>query len=523
MKFNVKIWLLSLMVMVTTSCAGFLDKSPLEDLTTDAYWTSDSDAELWTIGMYDLMQTAFDDNFFLWGEVRSDNCQQAGSGSSQETYLYNQLYSTLDGANWSSLYKVISQANFAIKYFPTIPETESVINPYLGQAYAARALMYLYAIRVWGDVPLITEPYEGLAGQQKYYERSSVADVEAQIIEDLDSAKECLTSAYSDPTMLGMGAVYAIEADLYMWMAGEYRAAEGDSSDNAAAAYAKVITATDAITNLGYSYAADQEAWKEIFDSPTSSKEPIFFIDWDAASEGVNGLSNYLAKEGTNPQYKCSQTLWDNIFADRITENGSSDDFRAYYMSNKYMLSDAGNGIITSALYESATFTKNFYFSKYSIEDPNMLDDDGNVVGGFISPSSTTTMPMMPMYRYSGVMLMRAEALNRLDRLSEAKAIVDFIRSRAGYVGYTYDATDEELDNFELIILEERQIELFGEGSRWFDLARTGHVASTMDYVLQANGYNNLYQDTPGRILFPIHSSAFEANPLLTQNSPYSK
>ena len=33
-------------------------------------------------------------------------------------------------------------------------------NDYLGQAYALRALAYFYAIRVWGDVPLFTEPTE---------------------------------------------------------------------------------------------------------------------------------------------------------------------------------------------------------------------------------------------------------------------------------------------------------------------------------------------------------------------------
>ncbi len=524
MKFNIKIWLLSLLVMATTtSCSDFLDKQPLEDLTTDSYWQTESDAELWVLAMFDLMQTALDDNFFLWGEVRSDNCQQAGSGSSQTTYLYNGLYSTLDSADWGDLYKVISQANFGIKYIPTIPETESALATYMGQVYAARAMMYFYAIRVWGDVPLITVPYEGGADEQKYYSRTSVEEVEEQILSDIETAMDYFTSSYSDPTMLSMGSVWALAADVHMWRAGRMRGDGSYDDETIEDEYEAVITATDAITLLGYSYATTQAEWKDIFDNPTQSNEPIFFIDWDAASEGVNGLSQYLAREGTNPQYKVSQTLWDQLFDDRITETLSSDDFRVYYLSNKYKLEDVGNGIITKALYESATFNSNFYFSKYSIEDPYMDNGEGEALGGFTSPSTTTTMPMLPMYRYSGVMLQRAEALNWLDRQSEAIAIVDYIRGRAGNADYTDMTVGMDTAELELIILSERQIELFGEGSRWFDLVRTNNVATVMDYVLISNGVSALYSDIPGRILFPIHSSAFEANNLLTQNEPYSK
>ncbi|HAR37593.1 MAG TPA: RagB/SusD family nutrient uptake outer membrane protein, partial [Porphyromonadaceae bacterium] len=74
----------------------------------------------------------------------------------------NAMESTMGETSWQDLYTTINLCNIAIKRYPTIPQVlESETNPYLGQAYGIRALMYFYGIRVWGRVPLIIEPWEG--------------------------------------------------------------------------------------------------------------------------------------------------------------------------------------------------------------------------------------------------------------------------------------------------------------------------------------------------------------------------
>jgi hypothetical protein len=130
--------------------------------------------------------------------------------------------------------------------------------------------------------------------------------------------------------------------------------------------------------------------------------------------------------------------------------------------------------------------------------------------------------------RLANVYYLRAEALNKLVRGDEALAIVNQLRQR---VGYLKDATTEvnisnqaEVEN---LILLERQLEFYGEGQRWFDLMRTGHLLDVMDPIysqrqenagVTVTGFGN-----EGTKYWPIYYREFESNTALKgdQNQPY--
>jgi hypothetical protein len=124
---------------------------------------------------------------------------------------------------------------------------------------------------------------------------------------------------------------------------------------------------------------------------------------------------------------------------------------------------------------------------------------------------------------------MRAEALNwgNNDK-TQAIAIVNTIRTRAkaGNVNAAnYNNFATQLD-VERAILDERQLELFAEGKRWFDLVRTGRVIQVMDPLIK-NRQKNLGIGQTGfsdarKILWPISRDALTRDPLLIQNPPYS-
>jgi starch-binding outer membrane protein, SusD/RagB family len=130
------------------------------------------------------------------------------------------------------------------------------------------------------------------------------------------------------------------------------------------------------------------------------------------------------------------------------------------------------------------------------------------------------------LYRLSDIQLMRAEALNMLERKPEAIEILNQIKKRAGV-----DLVDETMFStvydLETAILDERQIELFAEGKRWFDLRRTGRVIEVMDPLLKqrqaARGIAVVGFGDPGLILFPISRDALNENTNLVQNPPYSR
>ena len=132
--------------------------------------------------MYDGLQSTLRTNWFYWGELRSGVYAERGTAYDRNL-LYNGLNSQSGSSSWSDLYKTIYRANAAIKHIPTSPIGSSVSAPYLGQAYAMRALMYFYAIRVWGGVPKITEPMEDVSSQERYYGRTSVEELKAFILE----------------------------------------------------------------------------------------------------------------------------------------------------------------------------------------------------------------------------------------------------------------------------------------------------------------------------------------------------
>lgn len=499
--FNFLITFVILSGFIFSGCDDFLDKQPVSQLSRDKFWKTPKDADIWIAGMYDGLQSTLKTNYFIWGEIRSDNEQLCGTGTAQIQLLTNTLTSSMSECNWNNLYRTISSANFAIKYIPLIPDVAlPQIAAQLGQAYTMRALMYFYAIRVWGAVPLITTPYEGLAGQEKLYARSDVATVRTQILADLDKALENFDATTSSIYTLNRGSALALQTDVYMWFK----------------EYDKAILSSDNLIALKkYALVTNQTEWKNIFINPATSTESIFNMYWDFLQDGGgNGLASFIGSGSNTPQYKIRQPLWDSL----VTRNNDArlwnviDTLELYYMGGKVKVS-----------YEAYNLKVNNLVScKFAPWDPAKLNATYKYSGGYAYPANSESQAHIPIYRYSDIMLMRAEALNKVGRRTEAMAIVNSIRSRMGYLKTITDLNTPDAIALENAILTERQLELWGEGKRWFDLVRTDKVITFMDPILKERGIAEGFGDAR-KTLFPIHSSVFEANPLIKQNEPYTQ
>ena len=206
--------------LLFASCENFLDRQPESSLSGETFWTSEQDLKTWNAGMYDGLQSTLRTNWFYWGELRSGVYAERGTAYDRNL-LYNGLNSQSGSSSWSDLYKTIYRANAAIKHIPTSPIGSSVSAPYLGQAYAMRALMYFYAIRVWGGVPKITEPMEDVSSQERYYGRTSVEELKAFILEDIEKALEYIGASTdmssASKYYLNRGAIMALRVDVLMW------------------------------------------------------------------------------------------------------------------------------------------------------------------------------------------------------------------------------------------------------------------------------------------------------------------
>jgi len=110
-----------------------------------------------------------------------------------------------------------------------------------------------------------------------------------------------------------------------------------------------------------------------------------------------------------------------------------------------------------------------------------------------------------PIYRYADILLMQAECHVRLGNAAAAKPFVDAVRLRAGLNGLDGDPSLMDVYN-------ERGFELNWEGHRRQDMIRFGTF-------LDANDFRGASPEF--RKLFPIPTSALDANPGLEPNPGY--
>ncbi|MEJ7812492.1 MAG: RagB/SusD family nutrient uptake outer membrane protein [Gemmatimonadaceae bacterium] len=113
--------------------------------------------------------------------------------------------------------------------------------------------------------------------------------------------------------------------------------------------------------------------------------------------------------------------------------------------------------------------------------------------------------------RLAEVILIKAEALARLNQLPEAVTEYNKLRLRAKLVAHVFGTTVRTQAEVLAAIAKERRLELALEGDRWPDLVRTGQAMSVLA----------LPADRAFQLLYPIPSREIVVAPGLKQNPGY--
>jgi tetratricopeptide (TPR) repeat protein len=453
-------------------------------------WQNQRDVNAGIAEIYASFRLALLDNYFFWGEMRSDNFAMYQDTYAEHTKLVtNQLTKDLSCTSWASLYKTISNANFAIQNIPGANITDMVLkNDFLAQAYAMRALAYFYAVRVWGDVPVYLEPVDSFE-KGEYKARTPKNEVLIQVIlPDLKKAESLINPANVERKRISRYAIFAIMADVYMWL---------EDYENADQTLEKIVG------NQTYNFQANMADLKKTFvellnnresdnNDPTKDEygvvnELIFVIHQNSAEAGLNNFSRIWQVLGFG------------------TGEGSA-----------VVLSPA-----LQTKYEQAKNSGDIRFDNYLMpakSDPaSPLQVHKYIANGTrIHYTEMKNCQMAyPIYRFTDVLLMQAEVKANLDKWQDALNILSStVRTRAGVQASTRPLSSfssrNELINY---ILDEKQLEQAGEGKRWFDLVRTKKVVEVMNPI---NGISKESQ-----ALFPIHQSIIDQNSELNQNEDY--
>ena len=310
-----------------------------------------------------------------------------------------------------------------------------------------RAYFYFLLVRYFGGVPLVVKQTTSLENLK--IPRNSEEEVYQQIISDLEEASANLPTK-SQYTTADFGRATKVAA--LSLLAKVYLTREE---------WQKVVDITDQVLTMGYSLC---DTYADNFDlNKENGQESVFEIQYLAGDGNpgsifngyyrppfvtINGWSGY----GDNPVTK---NLWDAYAAG----DSRRDVCIRLYTSTEYP------GMSATILYP-------YYCNKYiDLTSIATRSNSGN---------------NRPVLRYSDVLLMRAEALGRLNSSNpEAYEYLNKVRRRAYNVPLDQPAAcdiEPGLSESDFIdtIIKERRLEFAFEGQRWFDLVRTKKLKEAM-------------------------------------------
>ncbi|PSL28094.1 RagB/SusD family nutrient uptake outer membrane protein [Chitinophaga ginsengisoli] len=367
--------------------------------------------------------------------------------------------SLLSNFSWNPQYQFIYQANAVIEGLQrSTGVSDQIKNQLRGEALFIRALMHFYLANLYGPIPVVTTTdYSNNLKLSK----TNVADVYKFIITDLTESVDLLSdnfvNAANNPTTDRVRptkwAAYALLARVYLH-------------------------------NKDYANAKIQ-ATKVIDNSIT------FMIVKD-----LNSVFTMNSQE----------TIWSIM--PPPGRGYDTDEAR------KYILTSAPNqttGVSLSYLllssFEPGDKRMNSWVGEY-------VDNTSNVTYCFPYKYKILTDASISEYsivlRLAEQYLIRAEAEAQLEEFANSVADINVIRARAGLSDLPIMSKQDLLNS----VLHERQIELFSEGFRWFDLKRRDDFELLMNKIAVKKGVVwNDYQQ-----LYPIPASDVKSSNIVQNN-----
>lgn len=491
MKFN-KYFYIGALIFLFSSCSkDFLDKAPEDSINTSNFFQTESDAISAINGAYQPLQWPKLYNMRMWTTdiMAGNSIVGAGGGTDGiETQDEANFVTATDNQGvldlWRGPWPGILRCNIVLDKVPGMNIDESIKNRVLGEAYFLRAHYYFILVRFFGDVPLTLKPVE--PGDDLRPARTPKADVYDQIISDYTEAMNLLPlkSEYtgSDVGRASKGSAAGMLAKVYLTL--------GD--------YQKVVDLCGQLKTMGYALNTN---YADNFNPDTeNSNESLFEIQY-TGDAGYDFWSNE------------NQSSWLSTFTgprgSGLVAGGWGWDQPTQEFMDSYEPGDLRKNV--TVLYEGCPqFDGKDYQKSYSLTGYNLRK--------FLVPLSSVpsydNSPLnFPVLRYADVLLMEAEALNELNRTTEAEAPLNQVRARAG-LGAVSGLSKEA---FREKVLHERRMELAFEGQRWFDLIRINSGQYAIDF-LKSIGKTNMSSKF---LLLPVPQKERDANPNLTQNPGY--
>ncbi len=486
-----------LIFVSTSSCDDYLDLRPQDGIVRQEFWKTKEDVNAAVIGIYASLlsspatvsdKTPLTDYLFSYGELRADMLAPGVYVSpDQRDMMTSNILSSNSLTTWAAFYRVINYCNTVIDLAPAVLNedptlTQKKLNNYLSEALAIRAYMYFTLARTFRDVPL--KLTATLTDKDNFQlPTSPQSEVFAQVIKDLTLAEQYAVEDYgniaSNKGRITVYAINAMQTDVYLW------------TEN----YEAALTAANKVVNSGkFSLVPITNSWFTKVYAQGNSSESIF--EFQFTTENQNQFYNMFLQR---PEFVAGSFVLEDVFGLDFDhpENVDPRGNRASMIAG------------TNEIYK---FTA--------------LNADQR-------KSSQESDTHWFVYRYTDVLLMKAEALAELSKGAEALVIIDDIRLQRKAIKLT-EQTVDPLNKFDVIdyVLAERAREFAFEGKRWFDVLRNAQKNNyeRLDILLNM-ALTNAPADKQQSILaklrdpnshyLPINDFEMYSNKALVQNPFY--
>lgn len=495
--------LIAIAILVTTfSCSeDYLEVKPEGVFLSDSYYLNQDQAYTGIVAAYDLIRknSGGFENMVTFMNAGSDD-HYAGGGNSTDgagiqsfsNYTLNQF--EMPKSYWDDFYRGIFRSNMLILKLPDVTMDENVKARFMAEAKTLRGYYHFNLVRLFKNIPLILEP---IAPSEMYnILQATPEEVYAQIEQDLLDAIPNLPITITSDSEFGrltQGAARAILGKVYLEQGKKAPAAEQFAFVN------------------GTPGGSNQYGYKLL-----SNFNDLWQIDNKYNSESILEVAHSkLAQTGWGSSY--GDTDEGNLVNTMVGPRGFVDLDVNDNVPN-YSSGWSFNPIIPE-LYD---LLKNDPRFEASILDLKTLSEQGKVkyspgyqdTGYFIKKFAPTAdeetdllgdmwlnhRQNMYVIRLADTYLLEAEALG--GNGARAQALLDAVRSRIGLTSIPVSLT---------AVLNERRVELAGEGHRWFDLRRNGLLSTKLSERGFVTGTHEI---------FPIPYKELE-NTKLVQNPNY--
>lgn len=201
MKLNLKKSIVGLTLLGALGSCQVLEQSPQSSLDVATAISDAATAQASLYGVYAALEpaTVFGTRLVVLPDLAAGNLNWTGTFPSFGEIVNRAiLTNNAEVTNaWNALYDGINRANNVIARVPSVTDptfSADTKTAYVAEATFLRAFYYFTLVRLWGGVPLITQPTTAVSPALQVA-KSPVADVYAQINADLDKAIAGLPAA----------------------------------------------------------------------------------------------------------------------------------------------------------------------------------------------------------------------------------------------------------------------------------------------------------------------------------------